>query len=460
MRPFFIEKKLSTRIGLLFACATATALFSNQGLAQVNSGLLIHSLPAIPEFKLRSDATAQDVEISNPKAAITGVAKQYVTIRLTGFQSELPDDVDGYHFVSQYFSLQLTSEDWERVSHEIFNHYTDRGKMVRVDLVMKEDNSAVVDISELRILTIKLKNPGLRDEEVVDLNHLLGKYVKEGEIIDLKRLKEFLSRIDYRGIETVTTKFLSITEDGVDLNITVEPRQIPDFNAWSVGMDNYGSDGFGQVRTTAAYSAPLFSPGDNLSVQTVLSQGLQNVSGRYDFPLPAVLPLRGSLWASAMQYSTTDTGVEERGHATLGGFDLNHPYFFWSGAQLVNGLGYERKQSTDTVDTVHTSRKSIDNLHIRLSGNDFFDKRYNFSGDFIFGNLGLSGALATLQDNLTAKTKGAYQKFVWSTNFTQTINQKSYLSASANGQFASNNLDSLEKMYFGGSTGVRAYDNS
>jgi len=460
MKPFSIERKISSRISLLFACATATALLSSPSSAQVNTGLLIHSLPTLPQSKLKPDATAEDVEIGNPKAAITGVAAQYDSIRLTGFQSELADDVEGYRFVSQYFPLQLTSQDWERVSHDIFNNYTSRGKMVRVYLVMKEDKSAVVDISELRIHSIKLKNPGLRDEQVTDLNRLLREYVKEGEIIDLKKLKAFLSRIDYRGVETVTTKFLAITEDGVDLNITVEPRQIAEFDPWSVTMDNYGSAGFGPARVTASYSAPLFSPGDNLSVQTVISQGLQNISGRYDFPFPAVLPLRGSLWASGLQYETSDADVEERGHATLGGLDVNYPYFFWSGAKLVGGLGYERKQSKDEVVALDTTSKSISNLHIRFNASDFYDKRLSFSGDFVSGNLGLNGALATLQDNLTAQTRGSFQKFVWKADFVQPISTQSYLAASGNGQWADKNLDSLEKMYFGGSSGVRAYNNS
>ncbi|MFD7838252.1 hypothetical protein [Streptomyces sp. NPDC059761] len=43
-----------------------------------------------------------------------GAAARYSMIRLTGFQSELPDDVEGYRFVSQYFPLHITGGDWER----------------------------------------------------------------------------------------------------------------------------------------------------------------------------------------------------------------------------------------------------------------------------------------------------------------------------------------------------------
>ncbi|WP_395824340.1 ShlB/FhaC/HecB family hemolysin secretion/activation protein [Collimonas sp.] len=457
-KPFATTSQMPSRIHFLLA--GAALLFSGVVSAQTNSGLLINSLPGPPAPNQKRDASARDIEVGNPKAAITGLAKQYSTIRLSGFESTFEGDVEGYRFVSQYFPLNITSIDWERISQEIFHHYIQRGQMIRVDLVMKGDQSALVDISELLVRSITVKNPGLRDQDVAALNRLLREYVKEGEPIDLKKFKEFLSVVDYRGNETITTKFLEVTEEGVDLNITIEPRHIVPFNKWAVMADNYGTKGFGLGRVGASYSAPLFSSGDNLGLQTVVSRGLQNISGRYDFPLPGVLPLRASIWTSILRYSATIDDIRQRGNATLAGVDLNYPYFFWSGAQLVGGLGYEYKRTKDEVVGIDTTNKTVQNLHVRINGGNLFNKQLSFFSDWTIGNLDLNGIRAPLQDVFTARTAGSFQKVNLGTDFIQPLGQQLYFSVRTRGQLSNKNLDSLEKMYFGGPSGVRAYDNN
>lgn len=473
MKTLTMKKNVSPQIRLM--AAGIAALFSSTVSAQVSpqipnvntgrSGLLINALPNPPAPNQKPDATARDVEIGNPRAAIRGLGQKYEMIRISGFESEVPDDKEGYDFVSKFFPMQITGDKWEDISHQIFHHYTDRGIMPRVDLVMKPDKSAVVDITLLHIHKITVENPGLRDEEVVELKNQLSEYVKEGEIIDLKKLKNFLSTVDYRGTESVTTKFLEITDEGVELKMTVEPRPIPAFDRWSVGMDNYGTPGFGwkgldRERLTATYSAPLFSSGDNLGVGLVASRGLKNISGRYDFPLPGTLPLRGDVWLSYLKYNATIDSVRERGNATLGGADLKTAQFFWSGAKVEYGAGYEFKRTSDEVIPIDTTRKKINNFHLRANVSDFFNKRVSAFSDLTIGNLSLSGKYAPLQDALLAKTSGSFQKLNLGVEAIQPVTDRTYFTASAKGQLSSKNLDSLEKMYFGGNDGVRAYDNN
>lgn len=444
----------------IFFMTTSAALTPLSLLAQVPSGLIINSLPIPKTPNQKSDATEDDVIIGNPTAALKGLAGKMDQARISGFLSDIADDVDGYNAIKPYLYKQVSGEEWDSISRAIFNSYSSRGRLIRADLEIDSDGRAIVNVSELKLVSIKVASPGFKDSEIADVRDKFEKMFKIGEPIDLKRLKSALSVVDYRGKAMVTTKFLQINADGIELKIRIEPRRLNEINRWGVGVDNYGLSSFGRARLTASYSAPLFSTSDNLGVKATLSRGLQNISGRYDFPIPGRLPIRSSIWASALKYSADVDVIKQRGNATLAGVDLNYPYFMWDGSQVMWGVGYEHKHSRDSVVGIDTTRKSINNFHARATGAGFLGRRLAFDADLTVGRLGMDGRRAALQDMYTAKSIGVFQKFTGNLNFIQPITEKANLSISIDGQISSGNLDSLEKMYFGGDSGVRAYNNT
>ncbi|WP_157682995.1 ShlB/FhaC/HecB family hemolysin secretion/activation protein [Burkholderia ubonensis] len=444
----------------IFFVTTSAALAPLSLLAQVPSGLIINSLPLPKTPNQKPDATEDDVIIGNPAAALKGLAGKLDQARISGFSSDIDNDVDGYNAIKPYLYKQVSGEEWDNISRDIFNSYASRGRLIRADLEIESDGRATVSVSELKLISINVASPGFKDSEIADVKSKFEGMFKIGESIDLKKLKSELSVADYRGKAMITTKFLQINADGVELKIRIEPRRLDKIDRWAVGVDNYGLSGFGRARLTASYSAPLFSVSDNLGIKATLSRGLQNISGRYDFPIPGRLPLKGSIWASALKYSAAVDDVRQRGNAALAGVDLNYPYFMWNGSQILWGVGYEYKHSRDSVVGIDTTRKSINNFHARATGAGFFERRLSFNADLTVGSLGVNGRRAALQDKYTAKSIGAFQKFTGNVSFVQPITARSDLSISVDGQLSSGNLDSLEKMYFGGDSGVRAYDNT
>jgi hemolysin activation/secretion protein len=93
---------------------------------------------------------------------------------------------------------------------------------------------------------------------------------------------------------------------------------------------------------------------------------------------------------------------------------------------------------------------------------NLFDSLYggganNASLALVQGNVDLSGSPNEAADALTTRTAGTFWKLRFSASRLQSITDHIALFASLDGQLASKNIDSSEKLYLGGSQGVRAY---
>lgn len=446
----------------IFTFGNASAQIGGmQGVPGVPSGLIINSLPGPPSPNQKPDATPNDVVIGNPAAALQGVSEKFDFIRISGFESNIPKDVEGYNLIKPYLYEQMSREKWNEISREIFASYVARGKLVRANLNLQPDGRAVVDISELKLRTVDVRHPGFTTEEAGMFKQQFEDAFKIGEPLNLRDLKSMLSVVDYRGQAMATTKFLEIDANGIALNVRLEPK-LPEEESdnWVASIDNYGLPGFGRARLGLSYSAPLLSQSDNIGLQAVASTGLQNISGRYDFPMPGILPFRATVWASLVRYSATVDDIKQRGNATMAGADLNYPRFYWGGGQLVFGGGYEFKRSRDTIVGILNTTRTINNLHARVKGSGFWSNRIAFNLDATVGDLNIDGPLAELQDSLTTQSRGGFQKINGQFDFATPFAPRTEFQFSTKGQLATKNLDSMEKIYFGGNNAVRAYDNS
>jgi hemolysin activation/secretion protein len=104
---------------------------------------------------------------------------------------------------------------------------------------------------------------------------------------------------------------------------------------------------------------------------------------------------------------------------------------------------------------------SVTSATVGLRGN-LFDKFYgggvNTASLFVRqGKVDLDGSPNEVADSLTTRTNGSYRKISASFSRLQALNDRFSLFGSLQMQMASKNLDSSEKLYLGGSQGVRAY---
>jgi hemolysin activation/secretion protein len=83
-----------------------------------------------------------------------------------------------------------------------------------------------------------------------------------------------------------------------------------------------------------------------------------------------------------------------------------------------------------------------------------------FSVGVTAGKLNLSGSPTEASDASTTRSAGAFTSLHYNLSRQQQISPTVSLYAALSGQWANKNLDSSEKFYLGGSSGVRAYPSS
>jgi hemolysin activation/secretion protein len=84
----------------------------------------------------------------------------------------------------------------------------------------------------------------------------------------------------------------------------------------------------------------------------------------------------------------------------------------------------------------------------------------NFSLTLGSGRLDLAGSPSQANDAATSRSEGGFNKLRYSASRQQVLTPKLALYAALSGQWADTNLDSSEKFYLGGASGVRAYASS
>jgi hemolysin activation/secretion protein len=103
-------------------------------------------------------------------------------------------------------------------------------------------------------------------------------------------------------------------------------------------------------------------------------------------------------------------------------------------------------------------------LSLTLSGNSFDSLGQGGANSFSWvmtsGRLNLNGSPTQESDASTTQSAGGYKKIRYAFSRQQQLGTRLSLYGTFSGQWANKNLDSSEKFYLGGSSGVRAYPSS
>lgn len=244
-----------------------------------------------------------------------------------------------------------------------------------------------------------------------------------------------------------------------------------------VGIDNAANRITGSNRMNASLS--LNSPwgvGEQIGLSTSVTQGTEYLRGFASMPI-GLSGWRVGINASALRYrvldeSNTTTGEPPRGTSQTVGMDLQIPLLRSARAHWDVNLGTEqrRQANRDDVNTVGftepISAARSRTGHIGISGYAFDafggGGQIQAGAQIVAGRLNLDGSpdTALIGDIATVNTPGDYRVLRWNLSRLQAITPSLSLSAGTNGQFASRNLDSSEKLYLGGMGAVNAYPSS
>ncbi len=251
-------------------------------------------------------------------------------------------------------------------------------------------------------------------------------------------------------------------ETDLVLHLAPEPLIAGDASA-----DNTGARSTGSARATVnlAVASPL-GFGDLFGLTALHAYGTDYLR------LSASAPVGLNGWrvgvsASQLQYQLVAAefaALEAKGSSGSVGAEAVYPLVRSRDKNLYLALNYDHKRFDNRSAGAITSHYAASVLSAGLNANSFDGLASSGVGGASSGSLVLSSGKIDLAsspnraaDAASARTAGTYSKLRYSLVREQNLGSAWSLVAALSGQEASKNLDSSEKFYLGGASGVRAY---
>jgi len=237
--------------------------------------------------------------------------------------------------------------------------------------------------------------------------------------------------------------------------------------AGTASIDNTGAVSTGANRANLALSvnSPM-GRGDYLSVSAMNAQGTNYSRTAYSVPLGSD-GWRMGINASHLGYvliSEAYSRLDAKGSSTTKGLELSYPLVRSRSFNLSTSLTADKKEYFNVSGGSTTSEYTNIPLTWSLNASGFDGLGGGGANAFSLfvtdGRINLDGSPTEATDASTSKTAGGYSKVRYAMSRQQQIDAGTSLYVALNGQWANKNLDSSEKFYLGGSSGVRAYPSS
>ena len=234
-----------------------------------------------------------------------------------------------------------------------------------------------------------------------------------------------------------------------------------------VNLDNTGARSTGETRLSANLN--LNSP---FGYADLLSANLIHTEGSDYLRVAGTVPVGYAGWrvganASSMNYrlvSAEFAALDSKGSSTSTGLEASYPLVRSRLQNLYFNANADFKNFDNQANGATATHYKATTLTLAFNGN-LFDKLGGGGANaasmaFTSGQLDLAGSPNQAADAASAQTDGAFSKLRYSASRQQVITDDLSFYAALSGQWANKNLDSSEKFYLGGASGVRAYPSS
>jgi hemolysin activation/secretion protein len=379
-------------------------------------------------------------------------------------------ELTGAHLYSEASLLALTGfvpgsslslADLQSMAARITSHYRQNGYFVAQAYLPAQDiNNGVVTLA---VIEGKYGRIVLNNQSRVsnDLALRLLSPLKTGDTVAIAALEsQLLLLSDLPGVTVSSSLVPGATLGTSDLLVDIKPTRAV---SGSIDADNAGNryTGANRLGATVNFNEPL-GYGDVATLRALTSgSGLNYLRGSYQLQLGKATA--GAAY-STLRYELGQEFAYLQAHGTADVASLygSYPLIRSRNVNLNAALVLDVKTFQDKMDsTASVTDKKVQVLTASLSGN----QRDNLGGGgqtayslaWSAGNIDLQTPAVQTLDSLTAQSNGHFNKLAFNLSRLQHVNDALSLSATINGQLASKNLDSSEKMELGGMYGVRAY---
>ena len=439
-------------------------------LAAPDAGSVLQQLEARPGGNLVAPKLKTPQVPTPPAADHSGPV-----VRVNAFQIEGPTLLSPITLQSAlkgFTGQDLSLTQLQEAAWVIVQTYREAGWLAHAFVPQQEIEGGVVKLRvlEARLGQVRIDFPEDRLPRE-RIQAMASAQLRAGDNLNLQQVDRLLLLLDDMPGVVATASFAEGSEAGsTDVLIALGLDKAIDAN---ITADNFGSVSTGSNRISASVS--VNNPagwGDALQLQAVATDGSRY--GRLAYTLPVGLQgVRVGAHASDMRYHLVGSfaALQASGSAQSWGADLTAPLIRQPERNLSAQLSTDRKRfdnlalaNTGASEATTVSKYQLDVLRAGLTGN-WLDQlitpaQNTASLQSSWGKVDLTNSPNATADANAAKTAGAFRKLNANYNREQSLTGQTswYLQAAA--QWANRNLDSSEKIYLGGATGVRAYPSN
>ena len=390
-----------------------------------------------------------------------------VSVKVTAFQfvgaTLLPEALLQAE-VASYIGQTLDYNGLAQVTKKISELYRKNGWLAKVYLPPQDIQNGLVTIemNEAKLGDVRTNSDVNSRLNPDYAKKMLAQSQQKGAPLSSKALERAMLLInDTPGFSAQAT--LSSGAQTGETDVTLNLADSPIFNA-KVWADNYGSSLIGKARLNGQVSFNnLTGWGDALSMQALVSRGLEYVSGAYELPL-GYAGTRMNIGGAVTNYEVKGGGfssLEAKGDSYSYRLSIKHSLVRGLYSNLLLNATLEALNSTDNALGFEISDKRYRNFTLGLKGDhsDSFGLGGTFWGgvSLTSGNLDLNNRDDLAADQLTVRTDGGYNKLNFFVGRQQILGEKFIAKALLSGQLADTNLGGFEKFSLGGPAGLGGF---
>ncbi|MDI6745693.1 MAG: ShlB/FhaC/HecB family hemolysin secretion/activation protein [Rhodocyclaceae bacterium] len=425
------------------------------------AGSQMQQIPPVPVPQKFEPNVEVAPPVIPPTAAVDSVKILVKSLKVTG--AKMYSEAELLAVTGFTPGSELTLTDLRHMASRIGNHYRGNGYFVAQAYLPAQDvkdGAVTIAVIEGEYGKITLNNQTRLADDLAN-RQLSG--LNEGDVIEADPLgNRLLSLSDLPGVNVKAALVPGASVGASDLIVDLSPGPLV---SGEVDFDNAGNRYTGEYRLGATVNLNnLAGRGDVASLRAMTAgSGLNYVRASYQMQFGQAT---AGVAYSALKYELGKeyAPLQANGTAEIASIFGSYPLIRSRNSNLSAGLVYEDKTFQDKIDATSPPGLTDKKAQV-LSGSLYGNQRDNFGGGGITGyaltwstgNIDIQTPAARAIDAATAKTNGHFNKLGFRASRLQRLTDSVSLSAALNGQIASKNLDSSEKMGLGGMYGVRAY---
>lgn len=450
---------MTKQILLVLAAVAGVA----QAQTSPDAGALQQQFDRERRIELPRPAPANQVEpaVLKPNAGLSIEVKEF---RFTGNASLSAAQLTAA--VTRYQGRSLGFDELQAAAAAVAQAYRDAGWVVRAFLPEQDIRDGIVTIQVVESVFGELRfdmDSGPTRVSVERLRSSFQGQQASGLPLNTNALdRALLLTDDLPGVTVAGSLVPGARAGQTDLVLRARDENlfIGDLLADNTGARSTGAN---RVVANVVANSPL-GLGDQLYATGLKSEGSDYLRASYTLPV-GYDGWRVGANASHLKYKVVlDELPGIKGTSSVTGLEASYPLLRGRLQNLYLALNYDHKRFDNSVSGTSTSNYVSDGVTLGLSGNAF-DKLggggvNSASVALVRGRLNLAGSANEAGDAASTRAQGHFTKARYQVGRQQLVTDDLSLTARLSGQLANRNLDSSEKFYLGGASGVRAYPSS